>query len=431
MSVRHLFAILFIFVSTAIAWFILGASVATRTNNSKTEGSHHVASLWGGAHNQIAPTVLHNRIHEVSEEVTEKDDDGKDVTRRVKKEKEVSVTLPLESSDIEVGIDVDHRRKGLLWYDTYTVDFKGVYTVKIPSLAAKSVTVDFQFPSATAIYDDFSLRFDGEEISQVQNLAQGVSARFAKKPGKTVPIEIRYRSRGLDTWGYRFARENVGQVRDFALTMTTDFGGIEFPAGALSPTNKMAIDEGWQLEWRFDNLVTGQHIGLDVPNKINPGPLTARITFFAPVSLLFFITVLVMLGALRHLTLHPMHYFFLSAAFFSFHLLMAYLVDHASIHTAFLVSAIVSLALVLSYLRIVCGLRSALRYAGSAQLIFLVLFSYAFFFEGLTGLTVTIGAIATLFVLMQLTARVDWEQIFASRAPKRWTQSNQITDSVR
>ena len=44
-----------------------------------------------------------------------------------------------------------------------------------------------------------------------------------------------------------------------------------------------------------------------------------------------------------------------------------------------------------------------------------MLFSYAFFFKGLTGLAITIGAIATLFVLMQTTARVNWNQIFAAR----------------
>jgi hypothetical protein len=48
--------------------------------------------------------------------------------------------------------------------------------------------------------------------------------------------------------------------------------------------------------------------------------------------------------------------------------------------------------------------------AGLAQLVFLVLFSYAFFFDGYTGLTVTIGAIVTLFVLMQVTSRVDWSR---------------------
>jgi hypothetical protein len=47
--------------------------------------------------------------------------------------------------------------------------------------------------------------------------------------------------------------------------------------------------------------------------------------------------------------------------------------------------------------------------------VFLVLFSYAFFFEGFTGLTITIGAIVTLFVLMQMTARVTWDEVFSPK----------------
>jgi len=36
-------------------------------------------------------------------------------------------------------------------------------------------------------------------------------------------------------------------------------------------------------------------------------------------------------------------------------------------------------------------------------LIYLVPFSYAFFFKGFTGLAVTVGCIVTLFVAMQMT----------------------------
>jgi hypothetical protein len=60
----------------------------------------------------------------------------------------------------------------------------------------------------------------------------------------------------------------------------------------------------------------------------------------------------------------------------------------------------------------VVGSRFAFLAAGTAQLVYLVLFSYAFFFKGLTGLAVTVGAIATLFVLMQVTARVRWDRVF-------------------
>ena len=106
----------------------------------------------------------------------------------------------------------------------------------------------------------------------------------------------------------------------------------------------------------------------------------------------------------------------MSAAFFAFHLLLAYLVDHISIHVAMAVSSIVSVVLVVSYLRLVVGMRFAALEAGTAQLIYLVLFSYAFFWRGFTGLSITAIAIITLFVVMQATGRIRWSERFAARA---------------
>jgi inner membrane protein involved in colicin E2 resistance len=124
--------------------------------------------------------------------------------------------------------------------------------------------------------------------------------------------------------------------------------------------------------------------------------------------------VLFVLTAIRGINLHPMNYFFLACAFFSFHLLMAYLVDHISIHLAFAICSAVSVILLVSYLRLVVGMRFAALEAGLAQVIYLILFSYAFFFEGFTGLAITIGAILTLFITMQMTARVRWTEKFAT-----------------
>jgi len=46
---------------------------------------------------------------------------------------------------------------------------------------------------------------------------------------------------------------------------------------------------------------------------------------------------------------------------------------------------------------------------------------YAFFWQGWTGLTVVIGAITTLFLIMQLTGRIDWSARFPDPAPGRPT----------
>ncbi len=79
-----------------------------------------------------------------------------------------------------------------------------------------------------------------------------------------------------------------------------------------------------------------------------------------------------------------------------------------------MISSVVSIALVVSYLRLVVDLRFAVVDAGLTQLIYLVVFSYAFIFEGFTELAVTIGAILTLFVLMQMTGRLRWEEKLGS-----------------
>jgi inner membrane protein involved in colicin E2 resistance len=143
---------------------------------------------------------------------------------------------------------------------------------------------------------------------------------------------------------------------------------------------------------------------------MQPGPLAQRITFWAPVALFFYFFVMLVITALRGIQLHPINYFFLAASFFAFHLLFAYLVDRIPIEAAFLTCSAVTLFLTITYLRLVVGWRFAAVESGVAQLIYLILFSYALFNEGWSGLTITIGAIITLFVTMQATGRINWNE---------------------
>lgn len=415
MSASRLLAIGFIFICTAFAWFALGGSIVARTGEYDSNLARQVAQLWGGYHNQVAPDAWYEQPRLVEEEVQERDSSGRRVTKRISKTVIDQVPVALASSRVDVRVDLDQRRKGLLWYNTYRMGLEGRYRVRNSGSLDRWMVVHFKFPSTEAIYDGFTFRVNGQDAAPASDLSQGITSRFMLAPGTEAVVELSYRSRGLGDWTYAFGKSGVAQVHDFELKMTTDFDAIDFPAGTISPTTKTRAGRGWLLTWRFDSLVTGQKVGMSPPNRLNPGPLASRITFFAPVSLLFFITVLVMLGLVRNQNLHPMNHFFLAAAFFSFHLLLAYLVDHINVHAAFAIASATSLFLVISYLRVVGGMAFALRQAGFAQVVFLVLFSYAFFFEGYTGLTVTVGGVVTLFVLMQLTARVNWTEALSSR----------------
>ena len=112
-----------------------------------------------------------------------------------------------------------------------------------------------------------------------------------------------------------------------------------------------------------------------------------------------------------------MNFFLLAAGCFAFQLLFAYLVDLIPTTTAFVIAAGVSLTLVTGYLTMAAGFKFA-RVAAVAQFAYMILFSYSFFFEGLTGITITIGAIITLALLMGFTAKTDWGSVFEKATRK-------------
>jgi hypothetical protein len=411
---RRLAAIALIFFGASLAWAVLGSSLIARTGQFDGRLGQEVQLLWGAPHRQIAPDAWIVRPGVETEVVETKDQSGKVVRNQVTKSVMRRVPTALESTRATVDLDLAHRQRGLLWYPTYRVAFKATYTFRNPDQEAREIHVRLPLPAQGALYDDFIFSVNGRPSVPAGDVSKEMTAMAMAAPGAPTTLDVQYRSRGLRTWTYAFAADGVAQVRDFSLAMRTNFQDVDFPAGTVSPSEKAATPDGWSLTWTFSNMISGQAIGMEMPQKLNPGPFAARVTFFAPVSLLFFLAVMVMVGTTSGPSLHPMHYWFIAAAFFAFHLLLAYLVDHVGVHAAFATAAVVSLALVVSYLRVVTGMRQALLVAGSAQAIFLVLFSYAFFFEGFTGLAITVGAIVTLFVLMQMTAHVSWDDVFAS-----------------
>lgn len=401
---KRIGALVFIFFCASVAWIILGSTIMVRTYSTLSdELKSRVAASWGTEQSQTPPAASYQR-EVLRTEV------GKDGEKQIVKAME-RVPLILEASKIDVSLDLAHRQKGLLWYSTYAVVFNGDFTFTNTSGQDQDVTFELEFPSQQAIYDDLVLTADNQPLT-IRNTNTSALGTLRIPTGKTTLLHAGYRSQGLDTWRYRFG-EGISQIRNFALNMHTNFKDIDFPEKAVSPTTKRETGNGWDLTWSYKNLISGYEIGMQMPEKLQPGPLAGKISYFAPVSLFFFFFLMFIITTLRGIDLHPMNYFFLATAFFAFHLLMAYLVDHITIHMAFGISSIVSIFLVVSYLRLVTGIRFAAVEAGLTQFIYLVLFSYAFFFRGYTGLAVTIGSVLTLFVVMQMTGRIRWEEKFA------------------
>jgi hypothetical protein len=387
-SFLKLLAVGFIIVATSIAWALLGAALVFRTGAAGIALNNAVETGWGGPLMQAHPYAWYDSPT------------GQNGRK----------TISPESSQVTVHLLSDPKQKGLLWFRTYEIDFAGVYEIANPTPIEQTIYVAFQLPRTSAGCHDVSFVL-GDRTDIVNPSENGVLSNAVIVPaGKSQTLKVAFKTRGMDQWSYDF--QNRNRVRNFLLTMSTDFREINFPQGTGSPTKATQTGDGWQLQWSYPDLIGAQAIGMSMPNVLNPGPVAERISFYAPVSLLFFATVLLVLALARNTPIHPMNFFFIAAGFFSFHLLFAYLVDVLPLHASFLIAAGVSLLLVCGYIYAFAG-RMLSLWAVGAQFAYMVLFSYSFFIDGYSGLTIAIGSVLTLAFLMITTAKIDWSKRFA------------------
>ena len=398
MKTLHLLASLAIIACTMVAWFILGFALTTRTASSSDTMAREVSGVWNPALAQHHPEAWFD---------TPNAPGGR------------AVMLP-SSSSVAVDLTFVPKKRGLFWHQTYDVGFQADYVFTNPTRIPQTVYVTFPLPANAQGLERFEFRLgDDKSGGKVPGGGSEMATQAVVLPASgTVTLHAGYQTRGTGSWIYRFT--NNQRIAGFTLKMKTDFTEINFPVGTGSPKDedRELVGKSWNLTWKYPDVLAAQSIGMEMPKLLNAGPVASRIAFYAPVSLLFFVTIVMLIGALKGVPLHPMHVFFVCAGFFSFHLVFAYLVDLLPLVASFAIATVTSLVLVCGYLRAVGG-NTLFKVAVPAQFAYLVLFSLSFFFDGLTGITLTACAVATLALLMILTAKVDW---------RAWSAKAKVSD---
>ena len=390
MSIKSMISIIVIYFVGAGAWIFLGSVSEIRSMQSDYSATTGVESLWGREIHQSTPRFYVQ------------------VPGRMQPQE-----ITAQSVDISVDLQLEQKRKGLIWLPTYWLDFTASYSLKNTSPVAQNVRFGFNLPDANATYDELSFSLDAEEIQpDIHNRTQ-INHIVPLQSGAVKTLNIHYKMRGLRQWQYDLAAYTK-QVRNLNLKVITNFQAVDFVAGSLSPSTSELTESGMVLLWTANDLLTQKSVGVVMPEKLNPGPLSARMSFFAPVCLLFFFVLISALCIIKQIPIHPMHYLFVNASFFAFNLLFSYSVDHLDVNLSFIISALVSVSILTPYLRQALGKSYPLKTSVCGQLVYLVLFSYSFFLQGMTGLTVTLASILTLGVLMFLTAKTDWKTVFKS-----------------
>lgn len=410
----RLLALFFVSAVTTFAWMLLGGVTSSRTSQQRHHLDDEVAELWGSPQDQQAPTFVLRWSTDEVRTTQETDERGKVVEKREVVTQHHSRVLTPTSTRLDVRVDEDVRRKGLLWFPLYDVGVDGTWTWRHDGPETGHVEVVWAFADRTSTYDGFTMDADG--VEGTLDASGSARAVVPVSPGQEGTLHVRYRSRGADRWTWRPTRE-VGVIEDFTLDLHTDFADIDYPGGTLSPSTSTRSGTGWDVQWRFERLVAGSGMGVVVPCPVQPGELAASLAWSAPISLGLFMAWITVLGVLRDVDVHPVNHALLAAAFFSFHMLFGYTADRIPVTWAFALSSVVSVVLVVTYLIRVVSPRFAVIQAGGAQLVYLVGFGAAHFAEGSTGLVLTVIGVGTLFALMQLTAHVRWGEVAGAPEP--------------
>ena len=204
MTPARLFAVVVIFCGSAFAWSILGGTLVSRTGESDARLAQEVAQLWGGRHNQIAPSASIERPRVVVEDI--KDNAGHK-TGETRKTVLDEVPVALESSRVDVSLTLDQRRRACSGTTPTASTSRHGTRCATPTTSRGASWSGWLSLRRRRIYDGFTFKVNGASADRVSDLAQGVPAETTLAPRRAGAVELAYRSRGLGDWSYSFVAE--------------------------------------------------------------------------------------------------------------------------------------------------------------------------------------------------------------------------------
>lgn len=359
-----------VYIALSILWSTVAGTLQSRHDALNNKLRSDVAGLWGREHSQNLPRLAGNR--------------------------------PILTTDVKAKMKLDYRRKGQYWYSTYLVDFGTELTLE-PS--SKTDTLVFNLPTSGGMFSGFQVQVDGRE-SSYKTTDQGIEITV---PPKSENVKLSYTGQGCDRWWLNFDKQGASQ--NLKVEVITNFKNPDFPDGSVSPLHNEDIDDGVKLSWSYENLLSGGKIGIELPKRSDPGPALISICRYAPLALLLFFAIFTVWSLESGRLAHPVEYSLMGCAFFTFHLMLVYLGDALPLWAAFTLASAITLAINFTYGTRVFGKHFTLTRLLPALLIYLVGFSTAFLNEGFRGLPLVLIFVLTLHLIMQISAKVDWNRL--------------------
>jgi hypothetical protein len=304
-------------VALSVGWELFAARLEDRSARAQGASSE-VARIWGPPLRQPQPRVQWRRDDAATVELARGE---------------------LSKSDVGVLLEVQYRRRGVTEYPCYEALFQGTYEFRNPSPESAFVAFTLPLPVErdALMLRDLALTVDGrEDAGNTEYGADRIvwTGRIAGE--RTAHFKVGFRARGQGRFGYAFEPERTSSnqashasrpVTAFrmALAVRGAKGPLDFPLGSMAPTSDATSGDERVLVWEVNRLLSTFDVGVELPDTRGVSTALGKLTLNAPFFFLLFAGGLLVSLRTTERRARALHVLGLSAAYFLYFPLAAYL----------------------------------------------------------------------------------------------------------
>lgn len=338
---------------------------------------------WGGEIAVVPPTFALERTWQ--ERVY--NNEAKAYEMRTRSER-----LALVPEEIEIATDLIYgvQRDGLLSFNAFEATTVETYLIPNRTAYAGTLLLTLARPEAANFMYDYtvSLPEQGEATLQPA-LGAPLAVQTGVLSGANTRLVVRYRTKGMDVFRYRlsaYQNEVVQRLRATLTLNTRQFQVFRFGM----PHSITPHDGGAVLSFEMQDFSTTQDLGIAFDSRAAYLDQIQELMRYAPVSLLLWITVILLFGQIKALRFNPLHYLFIAALQVFYFLFVAYLIRFFGVWLSFGMATALTAIMFLVYCPNVLGWRFSGRIAAPYLALLTVAFSAVFLapiFRGLLFVT--------------------------------------------
>ena len=377
---------LFLLIPIAFMYGIIG----NRTNY-REEAVQKVTQSWAGEQSIGVPTMFF-------------------MTQNAKKEN-VTNNLELNNYETNIAIKTEIRKKGIFKVPVYTAEVtqKGDFNNKYGDLSSRQIKTSIQVRDKRGFISEPSFKINNTQAVKAQDVTY---TTYLKTSAKTIPFEINYKIRGLNSIDVAFGGYNN------KVNIQGNWKDPEFKGDYL-PTERTVTQKDFKATWSVPKIALKSEeyfqstasVSLLVPvdnysmaeRSLKYGFLLLMLTFMG-----YFIYEIT---SKENRKVHPIQYCLLGAAILIFYLLLVSISELIAFNLAYLISALMVMSLVFGYTYFVITKKQSLGFSIGITTLMGLLYGYFYVLLRLQDVALlagSLGLFAIIAAIMYLTRNVNW-----------------------